>query len=248
MISIVVPVYNLEDYLSETIQSVQSQTLSDWEMIVVDDASTDDSYAIACAAARKDSRITVLQNSENLGVAATRNRGIAAVQGEYIAMLDADDLWEPHKLERQLAQISQGYDLVFSSYDFVDASGRPLRRPGPFIVPERVTYRSMLVNNTIGHSSVMARAALMKQHPFRPDTYHEDYVLWLELFAQGISAFGDQDVLMHYRLREGSRSRNKRTAARKRWEVYRKVLHLSLWKSLALFVNYACVSVRKYFF
>lgn len=247
LVSVITPAYNCEKYLRQTVESVMRQTFEQWEMIIIDDCSTDGTLALAQQLAAQEKRIRVLRNKTNQGVALTRNRGIAEANGEYIALLDGDDLWAPDKLARQVRQIERGYDLVYSSYDFMDEQGCPLQGMKPFIAPQQTDYQQMLTCNVVGCSTVMARAGLLKAHPFHKDTYHEDYALWMELFALPIHAAGDAEVLMHYRMVHGSRSNAKGNAAKKRWEFYRRTLHMGLLDSAWAFCQYAVRGAIKYF-
>lgn len=247
LVSIVTPAYNCEKYLRQTVESVVRQTFENWEMIIVDDCSTDGTLALAQELAAQEKRIRVLRNETNQGVSRTRNRAIAETRGEYIALLDGDDLWESDKLERQVALLEKGYDLAYCSYDFWDESGQPIETMRPFIVPERTDYQKMLVSSVVSCSTAMVRAGLLKAHPFRTDTYHEDYALWMELFALPVRAAGDEKVLMHYRQVRGSRSNAKGNSAKKRWEVYRRTLHMGLLESAWAFCRYAVRGVMKYF-
>lgn len=248
LVSIVTPAYNCEHYLCQTVQTVLEQSFGSWEMIIVDDCSGDATFRIAQQLALEESRIRVFRNETNLGVSETRNRGIREAKGDYIALLDGDDLWEPDKLERQVRLIEMGFDLVYCSYDFWDEAGKPIAERKPFLVPERTDYRKMLVSSVVSCSTAMVRSELLKAHPFRADTYHEDYALWMELFSLPIRAAGDKKVLMHYRQVRGSRSNAKAHAAKKRWEVYRKTLHMGLLESAWAFSRYAVRGVIKYFF
>ena len=247
LVSVVTPAYNCEKYLRQTVDSVVQQTFEQWEMIVVDDCSTDGTLALAQQLAAEEPRIRVFRNETNQGVSLTRNFGIRQARGKYIALLDGDDLWEPDKLERQVRLMEKGYDLVYCSYDFYDEGGCPIEKMKPFIVPRQTDYHKMLVSSVVSCSTAMACAELLKEHPFRKDTYHEDYALWMELFALPVRAAGDEKVLMHYRQVRGSRSNAKGNAAKKRWEVYRKTLNMGLLESAWAFCRYAVCGAIKYF-
>ena len=245
LVSVVMANYNGERFVRESIESVLSQTMQDLELVIVDDASTDSSVSIFREYMRKDPRIRLIRSYKNRRTAASRNAAIRAARGEYVAIIDNDDLWEPDKLERQIAIARQGFPLVYSSYDFIDEQDRPVKRP--FIVPEKAGYDAMLTSSLIGCSTAMLEARLAKEHPFRRDFYHEDYVLWMELFKEGIEARGDEKVLMHYRVRSGSRSNKKEKAAKERWKIYRKALHLSLPASIRAFAGYSIHGIIKYY-
>ena len=246
MVSVVIPAYHAERYLEETVRSALAQTYPDLEIIIVDDCSTDGTLALARRLAEEDSRITVLRNPRNQGVAETRNHGIRQAAGTYIALLDSDDVWAPTKLEQQLKLLARkNADGVYCSYDFMDESGTPMGKP--FLVPAETSYRKMLAENVIGNSTMLIKSEVMKAHPFNSTYYHEDYVLWLELLQAGCTFCGVQDVLMHYRRVAGSRSNNKVHAAKKRWIIYRDCLKLSRLQSLWCFAGYAFHAVKKYY-
>ena len=139
MISIITPNYNCGDYISETIESVLLQTYSNWELIIVDDCSSDDSYKIALDYAKKDSRIKVIRNETNLGTAISRNKALDIAKGDYIAFLDSDDLWEKDKLELQLNFMQENNcDFSFSQYDLIDEKGLSLNKTAKVI--KHLTY------------------------------------------------------------------------------------------------------------
>ena len=245
-VSVVIPAYNAERYLEETGRSVLAQTYQDFEIIIVDDGSKDGTVALANRLAGEDSRITVLRNPRNQGVAETRNHGIRQATGTYIALLDSDDVWAPAKLEKQLDCLTRrNADGVYCSYDFMDELGQPMGKP--FLVPPETSFRKMLAESVIGCSTMLVRADVLKAHPFNGAYYHEDYVLWLELLRAGCAFRGVADVLMHYRRVAGSRSDDKVHAAKKRWIIYRDYLKLPLPKRLWCFAGYAFHAVRKYY-
>ena len=244
-VSVVMPVYNSSPYLHEALDSVLAQSMEDWELLLADDGSTDDSFAVAEAYASRDPRIRVLHSERNLGVARTRNRGVAESRGEYIALLDSDDLWMPDKLEKQLALAdSSGADMVYCSYALIDEQGK--RCCADFIVPPQTDLHFMLVRSVISCSTVLIRADCMKAHPFQLDCKHEDLVLWLELLRSGCRAVGCTDVLAAYRLHRGSRSSNKLQSAYGRWRVFRDSMGMSFRESLCCFAAYAASALRKY--
>lgn len=247
MVSVVIPAYNAERYLEDTVRSVLRQTYQDFEIILVDDCSTDGTLALAERLAKEDSRITVVQNPRNQGVAETRNRGIRQASGAYIALLDSDDVWTLEKLEKQVEMLTRrNADGVYCSYDFMDEGGRPIGKP--FLVPEETSFRDMLVESVISCSTLIIKAGALKAHPFNNQYYHEDYVLWLELLQAGYTFCGVKDVLAHYRQVAGSRSNDKCNAAKKRWMIYRDYLKLPLLRSLWYFGGYAFHAVKKYYF
>ncbi len=245
LISIVMPNYNGRRFLKESIESVRRQTYTDWELLVVDDGSTDGSEEIVTAISKEDTRIHLLRCPKNQGVALTRNLGIQKAKGAYIALLDNDDTWEPEKLEKQLELLEKTKaEIAYCSYDFMDEQGESIKRP--FVVPETTDFDHMLVSSVISCSTAMIRSDVLKAHPFDPSYYHEDFVLWMELLKIPCQAVGNREVLAHYRQTQGSRSNNKKNAAYERWKVYRRQLNLPLGKSVCAFVKYAGKAVWKY--
>ena len=242
-VSVILPSYCSEAHLSQAIDSVLAQTHSSWNLLIVDDQSPDGAWEIAQSYARRDARIRCIQNERNLGVAATRNRGIELARGEWAAFLDSDDMWHPEKLETQLAAAkSAGADLVYTSYAmFRDED----QHRAEYLVPESVDYESLLLENVIGCSTAMVRRSVLENHRFRPELYHEDYAMWLELLRSGVVAVGCPDVLVEWRISETSRSYNKLNAAKHRWAVYRQAEKLPLWKSASSFAVYAVRGIAK---
>lgn len=245
LVSVIMPVYNAGRFLSRAIASVLRQTHSNLELILIDDCSRDDSRQIMQSSADRDARIRLLFNEENQGVARTRNTGIRAASGEYIALLDSDDLWEETKLERQLALLKEKEaDIAYGSVDFIDENDQKLKT---FSVPPATDYEEMLTRCYFICSTVVIRAPLLKAHPFRTDFYHEDYLLWTELLALGVKAVGVTDVVASYRQITGSRSHGKLKAAVNRWRIYRQALGMSFFRSCVTFVRYAVGGVKKYY-
>lgn len=247
LVTVVMPVYNADRFLREAVDSVVSQTYRNWELLILDDCSTDKSLQIAHEYEQMDCRIRVVESEHNSGVAKVRNRGIREAKGEYIAFLDSDDIWTPDKLEKQVELAKQANaNVVYCSYDFLDENSVQINKP--FIVPAETNYKKMLACNVIGCSAAMVDSRLLKQHPFNVNFYHEDYVLWMELLSiPGVVAAGDTQVLMHYRRVSGSRSNNKEKAAKERWNIYRKALGLSFTESIWAFAKYTVNGILKYY-
>ena len=148
LVSIITPCYNGARYLADTIESVLGQTYARWEMVIVDDGSTDDTPGIAKAYAARDRRVQLIRQ-QNAGTARARNVGMKRAKGQYIALLDADDLWEPDFLEKQLDFMAQtGAVCVCSAYRHIDENGREFQHPT--VPPQRITPRDMRVMNRIG--------------------------------------------------------------------------------------------------
>lgn len=244
-ISVIMPAWNAEKYIRESIDSVVNQSFSDWELIVIDDCGDDSTVEIVNDYARNDSRIKLLHTPSNQGVAKARNLGVSAAAGDWVAFLDSDDLWAPEKLELQSRRIAEtDAQIIYSSYDFIDSEGKPFGQP--FLVPETTNWNEMLGCNYVGCSTALIPTVLAKAHPFNCDFYHEDYLLWMQLLATDVKAAGCKEVLMHYRVSNESRSFDKRNAAKQRWDIYRKGLGLGLMQSTIAFVKYAITGVMKH--
>ncbi len=246
LVSVVMPVYNVAHYIEQAAKSVLTQSVCDLELLIVNDASTDDTAILADSFAAQDARVRVLTNECNCGVAVTRNRGIAAARGTYIALLDGDDYWYPEKLEKQLALAEKtGAEIIYCSYDLVEEREHPKQRT--FIVPPETNYKKMLSRNVISCSTVLLKASALTPSPFgSAKDYSEDFLLWMQLLEEGKRAVGCTEVLGAYRLIPQSRSSKKLRCARYHWKVYRKQLHLSFFRSSLSIVQYACYGLKKY--
>lgn len=245
LVSVVMPAYNAQRYIQETIRSLQEQTEKNWELLVVDDCSQDGTSQLLAQLAHEDSRIHPIYNEKNRGAAASRNLALERCAGKYIAFLDADDVWRPTKLARQLEKAFQtGADIIYCSYAMIDESGHPCHPD--FIVQETTDLNSMLERSVFSCSTVLLRREALADHRFRTDFYHEDYVLWLELLQAGCTAVGIADVLVNYRIVKNSRSNDKARSALHRWHIYRRYLKLPLAQSLRVFFRYAVGGLKKY--
>lgn len=245
LVTVIMPAYQAGRYIEKAIASVQRQTVTDWELLVLDDGSRDDTLFLAKAMAEKDQRIRILPNEQNMGVSRTRNRGLELARGKYIAFLDSDDMWREEKLARQIARLEEeGADLACSSYALVDDQGNKTR--GDFLVPAVLSFEGMLRRNSVGCSTVLLRRETAGNARFRWDFYHEDYVMWLELLQSGCKAVGCTEVLVDWRFIPNSRSFNKWKAAGNRWRIYRDYLKLPLGKALSAMGSYTLGGLKKY--
>lgn len=244
LVSVIMPAYNVEKYIEAAIRSVLSQTYTNWELLVLDDGSTDRTAEIAENFVKADPRVRLLQNPQNLGPARTRNRGFDTAAGDWAALLDSDDVWHRDKLEKQLvAAKCTGAEIIYCSYSLMDKNGRKI---SDFIVPERTSYSAMLEKNVLSCSTVLLSRSIFSEYRFSTKYYHEDYAFWLQLVRLGFAAFGCKDVLMDYRIQHGSRSSNKLRSAKRVWLVYRKAEKLSFAKSVQAFAGYARHGITKY--
>lgn len=243
--SVVIPAYNGERYIGECLRSVRAQTLKEIEVLVIDDGSTDGTRECVTAVCEADSRVRLICNEENLGVAETRNRGVRLARSEWIALLDCDDAWLPDKLEKQFAlQRSSGARLLYTGAVCMDSEGRSLERS--FTPPERVSYRELLCGNEIVCSTVLAEKALLAAHPMTQSQLHEDYICWLRILREIGEARGLPEALIRYRFADNSKSRNKWKSARMTWRSY-GYLGVPFPKRCVYFLRYAAHGVRRYF-
>lgn len=246
LVSVVMPVYNCEEYLVVAIESVIRQTYMNWELILVDDCSSDQSGALADYWASSDLRISVIHNERNSGVSISRNNGIKAANGDWVAFLDSDDAWTPEKLEKQMAIVNadDSADGVFTGYGYLDSSARVGNTW--FQVPGQATYSGMLVRNVMSTSGVLLRRELLVSNPFSTGTYHEDLHEWLRLLKGGAHFVGINEPLHYVRIaQKESRSGNKANAAAMRFALYRSE-GIGPIKSLCLFAAYAVLGLKKY--
>lgn len=245
LVSVIMPAYNAERSIGESIRSVQRQTICDWELLVIDDCSKDKTVEIVSAMAQQDPRIRLYSNEVNSGVAKSRNRALSLSRGKYVAFLDSDDTWHPEKLKVQMDSLeSTGADISYTSYAIVDAAGNKKCRD--YLVQETVPFEQMLRENMFGCSTVMMTRELGAVHRFEEDFFHEDYVLWLKILQSGSKAVGIREVMVDYFFHEDSKAGNKWNAALQRWKIYREYLHFSTAKSAWYFAQYALAGVQKY--
>ena len=230
LVSIIMPMYNASEYIAKSILSVQAQTFSNWELIIVDDCSIDNSYHLAKKASDDDSRIIVLSNQHNIGVAETRNRGIRKANGRYIAFLDSDDLWLPLKLDKQIKFMQERmFPICYSSYYTINSNSR---RTGFRKIPSQTSYKILLNSNHIGMLTAVYDTQFFSKQYFL-NIHHEDYEMWLRLFKKiPDKIFGIKEPLAEYRVHAGSKSSNKLKALVWRWRIYHNVERLGFIKSL----------------
>lgn len=243
MISIIVPVYNAEKYIEETINSVLNQTYTDFELILVDDVSKDKS--VEKIEAFKDSRVRLIKLPINAGAYAARNKGLEEAKGEYIAFLDADDLWEPDKLKLEYEFMrEENAGFVFTGYEFADSDGKGL---GKIVkVPATITYRQALHNTTIFTSTVLIDRAKISDDLIKmPNIKSEDTATWWRILKAGNIAYGLNENLVKYRRSAGTLSSNKFSAIKRIWNLYREIAELSVPAAAFHFCGWAINAVLR---
>ena len=245
LVSVVMPAYNAVRWIAETIVSVQRQTVQDWELLVIDDGSTDKTCSVVEQLATGDGRIKLVRCPSNQGVAKARNIGLDMSRGQYVALLDSDDIWYPEKLERQIALAEKtGAGVIYCSYGIVDDQG--VKICDDFIVPETTDFEASLVKSVISCSTVLFSRRIVDAYRFGSAFYHEDLALWLRILRDGHEARGVREPMADYRVLPGSRSFNKFHSIACRWDIYRSYLGLSHVRSASLLTRYAILGLRKY--
>ena len=247
LVSIIVPVYNVEKYIVETMDCVRSQTYTEWELLLIEDCSKDNSAAVIeqYIEETKEQRIRLIRQETNMGAARSRNRGLAEATGRYIAYLDADDLWVPEKLERELAFMEEkGAAFAFTGYEFADENGVGL---GKVVrVPGQLTYKEALKNTTIFTTTVMFDThKIPKDLLEMPIIKSEDTALWWKVLRNGYVAYGLDENLVKYRRVGNSLSSNKLEAIRRIWNLYRKAEGMSVISSAYHFCFWAVRAVKR---
>lgn len=244
LISIVMPAYNCEESVAESIESVIHQTYQNWELLVLDDGSKDNTLKIINKFERKDSRIKSLPNEVNKGVSATRNRGIELAKGNWIAFLDSDDMWEPSKLEKQMKVAKEKLaDFLFTGASYVNENGEPYK--GIFEVPKEVTYKKLRNQNVISCSSVLVKKKYFENIKMEKDEMHEDYAVWLRILKLGVIAHGVNEPLLIYRISKNSKSGNKLKTVKMTYKVFRFV-GINPIGSAYFMVRHVLASIGKY--
>lgn len=247
LVSIITPAFNASGFIEETINSVINQSYNNWEMIIVDDFSSDDTYEIANHYAKKDSRINVYRNEKNMGVAATRNKGLRIARGEFIAFLDSDDIWKKEKLESQLAfMFDNGVAISYSYYCcFVDDISHPIKL---IKCPLKATQYSVVKSNYMGCLTVMVNKNKVGDF-YMPNLNHgEDMLTWYGIMSKGFTARCVPEVLAYYRLSKKSLSSNKHKTAKKQWTIYREYLHFPFLKCVYYFTIYSILGLLKHLY
>ncbi len=245
-VSIITPVYNAAKYITSTLDSVRSQTYQDWEHILIDDCSKDDSVKIIrdYIDKAKDDRIKLVVNESNLGAAKTRNKALSMCEGRYISYIDADDSWHENKLERELDFMSEKRaGFVFCDYEFADENLNPTGAVAH--VPQELDYKGALKNTTIFTSTVIFDTKMIPKEKLEmPVIKSEDTALWWKLLREGIKAYGLGETLVTYRRPEKSLSSNKIEALRRIWNLYKNE-GLHFYKRVWYFCFWAVNAVKR---
>lgn len=244
LISIIMAAYNAEKTIDRAIASVLAQTYREFELIVVNDCSKDQTRQIVQKYTEQDPRVRLVDNPKNYGISYTRKRGSNEARGTWIAVLDSDDAWTTDKLEKQAKRQSEtGADLLFTGSTFMDVDGKPVE--WYLHAPCEITYRQLLKQNVLSNSSSLVKKDLYDQYYAAGDNMHEDFATWLNILKTGRKAYGIDEPLLIYRLTKTSKSGNKLKAAKMNWNTYRYV-GLSFFEALYYECWYIVNGLLKY--
>lgn len=239
-VSIIMPVYKASATIEQAVASVVTQSYNTWELIVINDNCPEKSCRLITKYLVDDPRIIKIDNATNQGVVASRNIGMTQAKGEIIAFLDSDDYWHIDKLERQIAKIEEGYDLVCSNYFRVRQNSEHIEVKHK----KEFNFIDMLKSNQIGNLTGMYRCDRIGKI-YQKKVGHEDYLMWLEVVKLAGIGYCVQEPLAYYRVSNKSLSSNKFRAASWQWYIYRKKLNLSPITSLWLFLSYGYSALKK---
>lgn len=239
LVSIITPVYNAGKFIAETIECIQAQTYVDWELLLINDCSQDNSVQQIEHYMQADSRIRLIHLETNSGAAVARNKGIEQAKGQYIAFVDSDDCWEPRKLELQLAYMQQhGVAFTYTNFKLLNEDGSV--RKERMKLPTSRDYYGLLKNTAIACSTVVIDRNIIGDFRMPLVRKGQDTATWLMLMRErGVTAYLVDEVLNGYRQVKGSLSNNKFKALQRTWYIYRELEKLPLLKSAYYFVNYA---------
>jgi teichuronic acid biosynthesis glycosyltransferase TuaG len=243
LVSIITPAYRAVKFVGETIASVQAQEHQNWEMLIVDDGSPDETAQVVAQHAAADPRIRLIRQA-NSGPWAARQTAVDRASGDFVAFLDSDDLWLPGKLSRQLAFMREKNAAIsFTRFRRMNADGT---HTGHLVeIPAQIDYRGLLRNTVLATSTVMINRSITGSFRLK-NTYYDDFALWLDILKRGHVAYGLQEDLMRYRVMNASVSRNKRKSAYMVWRTFREVESLNPVYATWCFFGYAFNAWKKY--
>lgn len=245
LVSIITPAYNCSETIAETIESVISQTYENWEMIIVNDCSTDDTENIVKTYIEKEPRIRLINLDKNSGSYIARNTAIDNSLGRYLALLDADDLWKPNKLELQIKFMQEkGVGFSFTAYETFKKKTDKKRKL--FKVPKTINYKKYLRNTIIGCLTVVVDKQQIPDFHMEKG-YLEDILTWMHYLRRGVIAYGINENLASYRVREGSKSGNKIKNS-KRYYACLKQQPISVFRRIFSQIGYLYNAVKKRLF
>lgn len=243
--TVVVTVYNFENYIIETLESINAQTFSEYEVLIIDDCSTDGSSYLIEKFIENKNNWTLYKNEINRGVVYCRNKVFSLAGGKFIAALDGDDVWYKDKLYQQHQILSKGnIDFCYTSYTYINQDSRKIN----FIykTKKEAKYKSLLMENYIGYSTAVISNEISKNIKMKENHINEDFVYWLQVLKDNYVGIGILQPLVKYRIHENGRSFNKIKAAKNRYMIYQKNEKLSLTATMFYFLNYAFKASMKF--
>ncbi len=246
LVSIIMPLYNGEKFIKITLESVLKQTYKNWELLITNDGSKDNSPKIVEEYAKKDERIKLF-NQVNKGSAAARNNSLKEANGKYIVFLDSDDIWEDNFLEKQIKFLKEkNASLVFSSYKRINEDGKEIL--DPFIVSEKVGYKDLLKTCSLTClTSIYDREKTgIVYFNEKLKSLRDDYVMWLTMLKKIDFAYGNKEILASYRIFSNSTTGKKFKVLKPQFLVYYKIEKLGIIRSLYYFINWIFISLKKY--
>ena len=244
-VSIITPVYNAEEFLKETYDSILAQTFTDWEWLVVDDGSKDNSLAILEEFAAADKRIQVFRNTYEKGPGGARNVGIENASGKYMTFLDSDDYWYPTFLEKSLSAMkNKSVGFVYASYERWDDDLK--HKYDDFIVPEKLTYKQLLRTCPISCLTAFIDIERLGKKHMSNRAKRQDYGLWLDYVKEIDYAYGIEEPLAKYRIRKNSVSAKKTTLIKHQFMIYYEQQNLNFFKSIFYTLSWAYHGFKKY--
>lgn len=220
LVSIIMPLFNSEAYVARSIESVIRQVYSEWELIIIDDHSQDNSLRIVRELEANDQRIKVLALQKNCGAAVSRNEGIRASSGRYVTFLDSDDKWDSHKLEKQI-RFMEAHNLAFSHTGYRRIQSETGGVLSEYIPQEKLTYKDMLYSNHVGCLTAMFDTEQVGRITMPDIRKRQDYAMWLKILRQVGTVHGLQEVLASYTVRDDSISSNKISLLKYNYSVFR---------------------------
>lgn len=243
-VSIITPTYNCAIFIEKTIESVIKQTYTDWELIIVDDCSTDNTEAIVSEYIKKDRRIRYIKLEKNSGAAVARNKAMELASGKYMAFLDSDDIWQRDKLIKQISFMElNNYNITCTRYEQIDETGESLGRI--INVKEKVDYNGILLACPVGNSTVMYNVENLGKFTVPNIRKRNDDALWLQMLKKEKYIYGINDVLMKYRIRSNSISSNKINLIKYHWHLYREIENLSIPRSIFHIFCWGAIKILK---
>ncbi|CAM4084026.1 glycosyltransferase family 2 protein [Gillisia limnaea] len=230
LVSVIMPAYNSANFITEAIASVQNQSYKNWELFVIDDFSTDETCSIVENIIKLEPRVQLLKNLKNEGAGATRNKGITAAKGDFIAFLDADDLWLPQKLEVQIKFMAEDQlAMSFSSYHLISESGAYLSKS--IVAPQKLSYKKLLKANYVGNLTGMYDVSKTGKIYSPLLRKRQDWALWLSVLKKVKFGKGIQQPLACYRIRKNGISTNKWALIKYNYQIYNRFLDFGILKS-----------------